>query len=277
MNEDLYTGIFQIIQEQNDNKLAAFDGDFIRRRIERKMHQTFDEHQGAYLTYLQNNPSEAEALYQSFFITYSTFFRNPYTFLILEKFIFPQILREHQHEKRNEIRIWSAACAAGQEPYSLAILLEQLKENVSSTLPYRIFATDQSNNMLEKARRGSYHRENLQNLPLKFFDQWFTPNKGNEYQIDEKLSGNIDFSNFDLLNNEMECPAASIFGNFDMVCCANLLIYYKDEMRKRIIGKLIHCLKPGGFLVCDESEREYFFRYGLKEIHPECAIFQKKP
>lgn len=276
MTEAFYTDLLQHIQHLCGSDLSGFDQDFIRKRVDKRINETALSKHGDYLSYLKAYPSEAETLHQMLFISYSNFFRNPLTFALLEKSIFPHLIMDHQNARNTEIRIWSAGCAAGQEPYSLAILLENLRVQFVSAFHYRIFATDLSPKILDLARRGIYRQENLLNLPLKFLNKWFNTENQIDYQINPSLASSIDFSTFDLLNKEMSCPAESIFGNFDMVVCANLLIYYQPAYRDKIIAKLLHCLKPGGYLVCGEAEREIFARKGLIEVFGESAIFQRK-
>jgi chemotaxis protein methyltransferase CheR len=275
MAKTFYNELLQHFQDLYNSDLSGFDMDFISKQIDKRIGETAAKHQGDYVSYLKNNQAEAETLYQSLFIGFSTFFRNPLSFAMLEKSIFPKLIREHQIAKRSEIRIWSAGCSTGQEPYSVAILLEHMKQQYASPVHYRIFATDLSPKLLDIARQGNYRRENLNNIPLKFIDQWFISSNGQEFQIGKALAENIDFSCFDLLNKQMECPAASIFGNFDLVMCSNLLIYYQPAFRERIIGKLLHCLKPGGYLITGETERELFYNSGCSEIVTGAAIFQK--
>jgi chemotaxis methyl-accepting protein methylase len=85
----------------------------------------------------------------------------------------------------------------------------------------------------------------------------------------------VDFSFFDLLSDQGACPASSIYGNFDLVLCCNLLFYYKPEFRTRILEKLSNTLAPGGFLVTGETEREILLKNGYREYIEFSSIFLK--
>jgi chemotaxis methyl-accepting protein methylase len=180
----------------------------------------------------------------------------------------------HSRTRKRELRIWSAACAAGQEAYSLAILLEELKSDYGNRFSYRIFATDQDESQVNAARNGQYHAVALNNLSLKRVGQWFT-RKGETYTVKAELKKNMDFSVFDLFSENLSSPPGSIFGDFDLVFCANLLFYYKKEYRKIILEKTGKSLAAGGFLVLGEVEREILLNYGYKEVFPHSAVFRK--
>ena len=88
-----------------------------------------------------------------------------------------------------------------------------------------------------------------------------------------ELKRHIDFSTFDLFCDTLSCPPASIFGDFDLVVCANLLFYYKDDCRKAILAKTGNCLADGGYLISGETERDIVMRSDYREIYPQAAIF----
>jgi chemotaxis methyl-accepting protein methylase len=104
--------------------------------------------------------------------------------------------------------------------------------------------------------------------------KYFT-RKGDNFIISSKLREYMDFSLFDLLTEQGESPPASIYGNFDLIFCSNVLFYYKPELRLRILDKLSKNLSPGGFLVTGETERELVKNYKFREVVAHSAIFQK--
>ena len=176
--------------------------------------------------------------------------------------------------KSKEIRIWSSACAAGQETYSVAMLLHESLSNANEAINFRIFATDFSHEQIQLAQTGEYAEAALNNINLWRLNQWFVK-QGNVYAISEVLKQNIDFSVFDLFDTNFSCPPASIFGNFDIVFCANLLFYYSPEFRASIIEKVNNSLADNGLLITSETEREMLIQAGFKEVYPQSAIFRK--
>lgn len=228
-----------------------------------------------YLNYLENCTEEGTVFRSRLINSYSEFFRNPLTFAYLEQVILPQLIEKKRIKKENEIRIWSAACASGQEAYSIAMLCDELIETKKTDMNYLIFATDIDPNELMKAQRGVYQSATLCKVTLKRIQTYFSL-KDENYTISPQLRNQIDFSVFDLLSDQGSCPPASIYGNFDLVFCSNLLFYYKPEFRKRILEKIGNSLTKGGYLITGESEREIIKGNNYREVFVNSAIFQKR-
>jgi chemotaxis protein methyltransferase CheR len=253
--------------------VSKYDGLFLNRSLQKRIKATNCVSEGAYYTFLEQDEKEGANFMDSLNISYTDFFRNTLTFSALERIILPSIILNNANTRRKEIRIWSAACAAGQEAYSLAILLEELK-NGNSKINFRIFATDQDVAQINVAQDGMYPADALNNMSMKRADQWFI-RQGNKYTVKPELKRNIDFSVFDLVCGQLSCPPASIFGDFDLVICANILYYYKPEHQKIIIEKAGNCLTNDGYLVTGETERDILIKNDYKEVFPQSAIFQK--
>lgn len=274
MNSSLINiGIY--LQNNYQFDINKFDNSFLNNIVTKRITETDCLTIEEYSKVLLNSKVESNILIQSLQINYSEFFRNSLTYAVLENIILPSIQLKIKNNGRKEIRIWSAACASGQEVYSLAILMEELlKRNMNGKFSYRIFATDQSIHNIEDAKRGQYSIESMKNIQMHRLNQWFKKN-GDVYTILPDLKEKIDFSVFDLLDEESFTPPASIYGDFDLVFCANLLFYYKNEIRKKIIEKTGNCLSRGGYLVTGETERDILLKNNYWEVFPQSAIFQK--
>lgn len=253
--------------------ISKYEDSFLEKSLQKRIAETHCGSQEAYCNLLEENNQESTKFLESLHNSYSEFFRNPLTFSVLEKIVIPSIVRKKADSKRNEIRIWSAACAGGQETYSLAMLLKEFKNSNGETINFRIFATDQSELQVSEARKGQYSPAALNNISLKRVNQWFIK-QGDTYTVRQELKENIDFSVFDLFGKEFSCPPTSIFGDFDLVVCANLLFYYKPEFQKRILEKAGNCLKKGGSLITGETEREILMQHNFQEVFPQSAIFR---
>ncbi|MBN2805261.1 MAG: hypothetical protein JXR22_01265 [Prolixibacteraceae bacterium] len=269
-----YTVLVQYIQQLFDSDLTGFDMDFIRKQIDRRKDEWAESHQGDYLNYLKNNFSEAEMLYQSLFIGYSTFFRNLLTFSVLEQIIVPEIIFNKRNKKSNEIRIWSAACAGGQEVYSMAMVVEEYNSG-KEKIAYRILGTDQHEKQINLARIGAYSDASMANVRIHQLERWFVSN-GNSFAVIPELQKNITFSVFDLFGEQYSTPPESIFGGFDIVLCANLLFYYQADYQKIIIDKIRGSMAQNGYLITGETERDIVQKHGFKEVFPHSAIFQER-
>jgi chemotaxis protein methyltransferase CheR len=258
---EINSAIKDLLLQSRGIDISKFDPAFLDKSFQKRIVETHCISSEAYYAFLKQNDKEGEILSDSLNISYSEFFRDPLTFAVLERIILPSIAMKRKNATGNEIRIWSAACAAGQETYSLAILLEELKTIGNEAINFRIFATDQSESMVDEARKGQYSAAALNNLNLKRFNQWFIK-AGDTFTIKQELKKNID-------------PPASIFGEFDLVICANLLFYYDPEYQDKILNKAGKCLTNNGYMVTGLTEREIFIRNNYREVFPQSAIFKR--
>jgi chemotaxis methyl-accepting protein methylase len=253
--------------------IDKYDESFLLRSLNRRIQDTQCTTASEYIGLIAQSPAETGVFLNSMSISYSEFFRNALTFSVLERIVLPTLVFKLREARKNELRIWSAACAAGQESYSLAMLLEELKIRSATPFEYRIFATDHSPAQVNEARRGEYAAESLRNLSLNRAQHWFVK-QGNKYTVKEALKSNIDFSVFDLFTDQFSSPPASIFGDFDLVLCANLLFYYKKEYQEMILRKTGSCLAKGGYFISGETEREVLISHHYREEFQQSAIFR---
>jgi len=271
MNENNKT-ITEFLIESQDVDVSKYDEKFLEKSVLRRMNETYCTTEEAYFRYLKQSFVEGEQFVRSLQISYTEFFRNSLTFSVLEKIVFPALLLKKLNNKNKEIRIWSTACASGQETYSLAMLLKELTKGVEDKINFRIFATDQSESQINEAKKGQYPESALSYLSLKRIKEWFSK-EGDVYSVKPEIKENIDFSVFDLFDENYSSPPNSIFGDFDIVICANLLFYYKPKFRAQIIKKTGGCLSNDGYLITGETERDILVKSGFSEIIPQSAIF----
>ena len=265
--------ITELLIQQQGFDASRYDDSFLSKSLEKRISDTHCDSEEAYYTYLKQSPVEAQQFINSLSVCYSEFFRNPLTFSILERLILPSIIMQKAKSKQKEVRFWSAACASGQETYSLSMLLNEYANSNGEKISFRIFATDHSEQEIRVAINGQYSLSDLNNLNIRRLNKWFSV-QGNNYIINDELKANIDFSVFDLFSEQFSSPPTSIFGDFDLIMCANLLFYYKPEYRKKIIAKISHCLSENGFLVTGETERDILTQSGFHEVYPHSGIFQ---
>ncbi len=253
--------------------VSIYDEVFLNKSIETRMRETSCQTIDSYLNILRTDSTEFHRFEQSLQINFSTFFRNPLTFSVLEKIILPALDLKIRNKLKNEIRIWSAACAGGQEVYSLAMLINELNDRTEHSLKFRIFATDQSADQVQKASKGLYLSSTLGNLSLSRFNNWFTA-EGDFCKVKPVLKSNIEFSVFDLLDSTRAVPPTCIFGDFDLVFLSNLLFYYKPELQHKMLEKAKNAVAKNGFLITGETEREILLKNNFREIYPQSGIFQ---
>lgn len=278
--KDEIANITILLLQKIGTDISKYDDDFLKKSIQKRMSATGHYSLGYYLDYLNFNGLEAEELAGSLNITFSEFFRNPLTFACLEQIVLPALIEKKIKENENEIRIWSSACASGQEAYSIAILIDELLEIRKSNIACHIFATDINQSELEFAKKGIYPALSLNKVSMNRLRTYFTPSekgiKEESYTVAPNLRHYLDFSEFDLASEQGFCPQSSIYGNFDLTFCSNLLFYYKPEYRKRILDKIGNCLSAGAYLVTGEAERDIVKGNNYREVFVSSSIFMKK-
>ena len=259
--------IIQAMAGSHGLDISRYEEAFLRKTIAKRMAATGGGTVAAYGERLAGDRAEAEMFFESLRIDHSDFFRNPLTFAVLGQLILPGIV-EAKKRSGGEIRVWSAGCATGQEAWSLAMLLEELAEPV----PYRIFATDLVEP--EFARAGVYSAEAVGNVRIRHLREYFF-RQGESFSALPRLRARVDFSTYDLLDSSSACPAASIYGGFDLILCCNLLFYYRQEARQFILDKIFHALSPGGYFVTGGVEKAIVSNYNRLRAVPPAAVFQK--
>lgn len=242
----------QIIRSSQGFDISRYDDSFVIQNLKRRQEMLQIQDVSNYFSLLSKSDTECFTYVQSLENNYTDFFRSGLVFAQLEHWILPGLI--DQLPANRELRVWSAGCSTGQEPYSLAILLENLSEKRLHSFRYRIIATDFIESALDIARKGEYSQESVQNLRLKDISTYFSYANG-MYVVSDRLKRNLAFSVYNLFDSSSAIPPDSIFGNFNLVICSNVLIYYNDSAKQHIIHRLGNSLDENGFLITGEAER----------------------
>ncbi len=265
--------VSQVMKDVYAMDISVYDESFLLKLIDYRLAAIGIKNPSDYSLYLSNNAAEAKNLLRSLNINYSEFFRNPLAFALLGQWILPKLIMEKPVD--SELRIWSAGCAYGQEAYSVAMLLDMAKNYQGHKVPYRIIATDISHSSLNLAAKGKYQEELMQNLRIKDVKEFFVE-ENKTYKIAPRLKQHITFSYYDLLDKYTCNPQESIFGDFDLIFCSNLLYYYQPEHQQFILQKIIRALSANGYFITGETEKHTIA--SIRELHmvaPPASVYQK--
>jgi chemotaxis protein methyltransferase CheR len=183
----------------------------------------------------------------------SRFFRDTLTFELIADRILPAVLLEKIRAQDPSLRIWSAGCAMGEEPYSMAILIRELLEKEKVAMNLHLFATDIDTKVLADAAKALYPLASVENIKHRLLMKYFTP-EGASFRLIPEIREGVTFSLYDMLDKKHTVPPESVFGNFDLVFCRNLLIYFNSEYQETILTKLHRSLAGNGYLVLGEAE-----------------------
>lgn len=250
------------------------------RRVMVRLRKTNSKNVTEYFSYLKNNISEVELLRKDLSINVTKFFRDKESFEYFCDNLTELMKDQFKKNKNKTIKIWSAGCAIGAEPYSIAIHVDKTinKFNLRG-LRVNISATDFNNELLSYARNGIYEDVVLENVSRIDMREYFEPydkikNELNveiaKYKISNKIRNYVDFSHLDLSSNKYP------FKNLDILTCRNVLIYFTQEAQFTILKKYYNSLKTNGILFLGRSETMHLsYRGDFKNISPKHRVYEK--
>jgi two-component system, chemotaxis family, CheB/CheR fusion protein len=239
----------------------------IQRRITRRMvlnkHDTLE----GYAQFLRGNTQELDALYSDCLISVTSFFRDPKTFELLQRKIFPRLLQQRQHRDQ-PVRVWVVGCSTGQEAYSIAMAFQEAQENLPRARKLQVFATDLNDVLLDKARQGLYTKNLALDLSPERLRRFFVEEDGG-YRVIKSLREMVVFARQNLISDPP-------FSRMDLISCRNLLIYLEPSLQKRALPTFHYALKPEGFLVLGASESIGGFTDLFEPLDRKHKIYSRK-
>ena len=236
--------IFAELEGRTGHDFSHYKRSTVLRRLERRLQVTDAETLGAYLQVLNDQPGEARALYKELLISVTRFFRTPEAFETLEDSVIPSLFENKAPD--DEVRVWVAGCATGEEAYSLAILLHEYARTLEAPPSIQVFATDVDTEGLATARAGVYPPTIAADVPAPRLDRFFQQ-EDDQYRVTPSLRNSVVFAEHNLI----EDPP---FSNLDLVCCRNLLIYLDQTLQEYVFRLFHYALNDDGFLFLGPSE-----------------------
>ena len=240
------------------------------RRLERRLHATGMKTYQDYMRFLDTHPEEYHQFAEYLTIKVSGFFRSRYTFEQVARLVLPEIVADKRSRGERSLRFWSTACARGEEPYSVGILLAEFLGSQRQDFDILIHATDISQQALSDARAGIYSYKDIEGLPESIREEYFAC-RGEDYEVKPDIRAMVQFSYFDLT-----LTPQPPFTNLDCIFCCNVLIYWQKQLQERVLEMLYRALATGGYLVLGEVETlPSDFREKLKCLDSKARIYQK--
>lgn len=188
---------------------------------------------------------EYDSLLQRLLTQETSFFRYPAIFDVLEKRVLPELHMKKFWESPRSLRIWSAGCSTGEEPYSIAITIAEALE-FADAWNIHILATDISRQALDHAEHGIYGEREIEALNLRQREQYFSRTNGH-YVVKPRIRNMVTFA-------PMNLAQVVYMGKFDCIFCMNVLIYFAEELQAQLIQRFYEYLEPGGYLFLGHAE-----------------------
>jgi len=243
VSDDGFDDLLAFVEDELAFATSHYNDSYLDRRVSSRMRRTQSETYTEYFETLQDDPDEQQALLEAMSINVTGFFRNPDVWEGIREVL--QCLTA----TNETVRVWSAACADGREPYSVSMLAHDDPEIDESAV--WVLGTDISTPALETARSGVYEESRTVDIAdqLDFLDDYtpYVEQDGRTYRISDEIRNSVAFERHDLINDEPKT-------GFDLVICRNLFIYIDNEYKQPMLATIARSLRQRGYLVIGKAE-----------------------
>lgn len=230
--------IGKIMKDKLGKDLKQFKKPFLGRRISARMRSVGVVNGSEYAKLLASDAAEPTLLFKSFSINVTEFYRDLFVWQLISSKVIPEMAK-----KRTTLKIWSAGCASGEEPYSIAILL---KEALGQRAKFSVIATDINAEAIIRAKKGQYTTQNIKNLTPDLVSKYFISNGKDSYTVNDSIKELVTFEQGDILSYLVD--------KADIITCRNVLIYYDKPAQELIFKKFHKSLQADGYLVIGQDE-----------------------
>ena len=246
------------LKRKTEIDLDLYKAPQMQRRIMNLARRNGYDKYSAYFDKVVQDKDDFAAFIEYLTINVSEFFRTPDKFAKLETDVIPELMK-----RSSRLNIWSAGCSIGAEPYSLAMILNDMTPNTR----HRILATDLDIEILGKAKAGVYNENELKAMSEARKSKYFT-RQGDKYAVSPDIKQRIEFKRHNLLKDPFET-------GFDLILCRNVVFYFTEEAKDQLYANFFKALKPGGILFVGATEAILNFRkLGYTSYQP---FFYQKP
>ncbi|MBN1970189.1 MAG: protein-glutamate O-methyltransferase CheR [Candidatus Delongbacteria bacterium] len=252
-----------------DNKKYLID-DRISKRLESLRLDSVDSYIH-YLKFDRNKATELNNLFDAVTINETSFYRNIPQIEALQKIILPELIETKIKSGIKSIKLWSAACSSGEEPYTMSMVLKEILGSSFNSWNIEILATDISIAILEQAKRGVYNSNALRNTPPEIVSKYFI-SQGRDFVLNNEIKSKVKFINLNLMDRMKMRMIRSV----DVIFCRNVLIYFDVQSKKQVISSLYSSLSEDGYLFIGHSESMHGISSAFKLVHMKNTMVYKK-
>jgi chemotaxis protein methyltransferase CheR len=249
---DLPDDVFRLLRDSIYKRTGMWFADSAKYLLQKRLSPrakelNFDSFQ-KYFYFLQYDPradAEFDQIYDLVTTNETYFFREPAQLAAFIEEIVPDILARKAMRK---IRIWSAGCSSGEEPYTIAMMLGEA--GLYAQAVFEIFASDINQSVLAKARRGCYRENAFRATDPALRDKYFAREPDGSWRISDEVRNRVSFGRLNLYDE----PRVSLLGHVDIIFCRNVIIYFDDASKRVVVGSFYNRLVDGGYLLLGHSE-----------------------
>jgi chemotaxis protein methyltransferase CheR len=270
-SDEFYKRISSLIYDRTGLSFNENSRFFLEKRIETRLSSLGLKQQDEYLSYLRFD-SDAEKEWDALITLITTnetyFMREERQLKCFRDDILPELAKKNPNKK---IRIWSAGCSSGEEPYSIAILTRESRLIHDNMV--EILATDINSRVLQKAKDGLYGEASFRSVDDVFKARWFTPEGPQKWRLKDEIRKRVVFQRFNLFDMDRY----ALFAPFDVIFCRNVIIYFDLEAKVRVVERFFDKLNGGGYLLLGHSESLISVTEKFRLIHlPNDLVYRKE-
>jgi chemotaxis methyl-accepting protein methylase len=259
--------LLEKIRKERNLDLRNYHLALLRRRLALRIRASKLNSYADYIKLLETNPKEFDKLFETLCINVSEFFRDTPVWVTVQ-YLFENMLRVRGKEAGSHLRIWSAGCASGEEPYTIAIVLKEVLSTLRSPLQPQIFATDIDKACLHSVKKAEYRPESVKNVNEKLIEKYFL-NVGGTLRVIEEMRKMVEADYLDLTADEF-------LKDIDVIFCRNVFIYFNRTLQDQLLRHFHASLKPGGYIVLGTAESlSLDLKRLFEEVDANARIFRK--
>jgi two-component system CheB/CheR fusion protein len=262
-----FENLIRHIQESRGVDFRGYKRSSLRRRITLRMEHLHIDSFSGYHAFLEAHPQEFAELLNMVLINVTSFFRDPEAWEALKTSVLPALVDPSRN--RDQLRLWSVACASGEEPYSLAMLMCEMLGPAEFTGRVKIYATDLDEAALNTARHATYLPRNVECVPADLLEKYFE-RTNNHYVVARELRKAVIFGRHNIVH---DAPISRI----DLLVCRNLLIYLETETQKQVLPRLNYALVDDGYLFLGKAETQLARSKLFQPVNMKHRLFRKVP
>ena len=240
---DAYEIFLENLRKKKGLDLTGYKRPQMERRITSLMRSMKITEYETYLDLMSREIAHWRKFLDTITINVSEFYRNPTQWDVLGQKILPELI-----SNSSGLRLWSAGCSTGEEPYTLAMVMMSKFPNV----PFTLMATDVDDEVMHKAKNGVYSDKAVASLPPNYVSKYFSV-QGNQYSVSNEVKSKVKFAKHNLLTDSFD-------RNFDLILCRNVVIYFTEESKAVLYRNFYSSLKPGGILFTGSTEQIFHSR-----------------
>lgn len=275
LSNKLFEELTVFIHDQVGIKITPVKKVMLEGRLQKRLRKlgmrSFDEY-CKYLFSEEGRNSELTSMIDEVTTNKTDFFREPAHFNYLTSRVLPTLLRGQRFTVSNKLTIWSAGCSSGEEPYTIAMVVQDFADaSGAEPLPFQIVATDISRRVLEKGQKAVYEEDKVAPIPMAIKKKFLLKSRNPEarlFRIVPEIRSRVSFRRLNFMDGD--------FGfreKIDVIFCRNVIIYFDKTVQERLLNKFCRCLKPDGYIFMGHSETLFGMDLPLEQVAP--TVYKK--